>query len=118
MQQRLPGMPVGIDETGAHDHRRRIDHLRIGDLEFRGHRGDQIAFDQQIAGAEVFGFAVHRQDRGALEEDAWLVHARSVVRSEDYLAGPSLAFCTTSFHFAMSLATMAPNAAGVPPTGM
>lgn len=68
----LPGVPVGVDETGGQDRAGGVDGHRTVRAQVRSDRGDGVAFDEQVAVPQDAQFRVHRDDGGAGEQDASL----------------------------------------------
>ena len=68
----FPGMAVTIDHPGDQDGAAGVDDDRVlrGGAEVRCDRGDLLALDEQVAAHEVAHRRVHRDDGGALEQDA------------------------------------------------
>ena len=51
--QRLPGVPVGVDEAGKHDHALGLDHLRTVCRKLAPNRGDLAVLHQDVPTREL-----------------------------------------------------------------
>ncbi len=66
-QDALPDVPVRVDESRHHDHRRGVDDLRLADVEVGAYRDDLRAVDQDVGAPEVADLPIHREDAAVFE---------------------------------------------------
>jgi hypothetical protein len=65
---RLPGVPVGVDQTGKNELVGCIDHVGVGARQIGAHRLDPATVDQHVAGLELADRLVARDHVPALED--------------------------------------------------
>ena len=73
-QERLPGVPVRVDEPG-HDHRAgAVDDLRVDVAEVGADRLDRVAGHEDVGAGEVTERVVHRDDGPVLDHQSACLH--------------------------------------------
>jgi hypothetical protein len=66
--RRLPGVPVGVDETGHHDHPGGVDLLRIRDAEVGADVDDLAVFDEDLTIRKIADFGIDRDDEAVADQ--------------------------------------------------
>ena len=67
-QDRVPHVPVGLDQPRQHDHAARVEHLGTWRLQPAAHRDDRAVAHMDVGAGQVAGLAVHRHHMAAAHQ--------------------------------------------------
>ena len=80
--RRLPGVPVGVDEAGHHDHPGGVDLLRVRDAEVRADVDDLAVLDEDLPIRKIADFGIDRDDEAVADQQPLRAHAYSLASSD------------------------------------
>ena len=72
--RRLPGMPVGVDEAGHHDHPGGVDLFRVRDAEVRADVDDLSVLDEDLSVRNVADVGIDRDDEAVADQKPLRAH--------------------------------------------